>query len=219
MKFFARRTQMEEPAEPKPLPPRVVLDIPTRRKWMTIPASFPDDEDFWQNATEWAAEGALVVWGDFHDKGVPMPDPDWQARTARLLKAAYDAFNDRTARTSLLFFHDLNRAPIPASFNVFVAELPIKKAYRLFVGDFDPDNVQPPAVETFEYSGGASGVRAKRFTYTDREAGTVVARVVYYWRRDNVDCQLIATFVDPGEVEAALPGLDDWARNTTAYPY
>jgi hypothetical protein len=209
---------MKKPAEPTPLPPHVVLDTPLRRKWLTLPDVLPDEDGFWQDAAAWAASGALAIWTDFHEDA-PGPDSEWQSRTARLLEIAYETFNDRTVRTSLLFFHDLNRAPIPASFNVFVAELPIKKSYKLYVGDFDPDNVQPPQVEKFEYSGGASGVRAKRFTYTDREAGTVVARVVYYWRRDNVDCQLIATFVDPGEIEAALPGLDDWARNVVAYPY
>ncbi len=210
---------MKKPAEPTPLPPQVVLDIPPRRKWLTLPEALPDKRGFWQDAAAWAASGALAIWADFHDGDAARPDPDWQARTARLIEVAYDTFNDRMARTSLLFFHDLNRAPIPASFNMFAAELPIKKAYRLFVGDFDPDNVQPPQVETFEYAGGASGVRAKRFTYTDRESGAVVARVVYYWRRDNVDCQLIATFVEPGEIEAALPGLDSWARSVVAYPY
>jgi hypothetical protein len=136
-----------------------------------------------------------------------------------LIEAAYEAFQDRTARVLLLFFPDPDRAPIPASFNMFRAELPIKKAYHLFVGDFDPDNVRAPEVEQFEYTAGASGVRATRYTYTNRESGEMVARVVHYWRRDGVDCQLISTFVEPGEIPEALPVLDYWARHTMPYTY
>jgi hypothetical protein len=189
---------------------RFVIDFPHSDMdlWVFLQKEFP--KHGWDAPEPWARMCARGIWAGFHGvtADAPEPDPEWVERTIGVILSAREQFTGGNFLYSMLMFHDLDRLPIPVGLTVYAAELPWKQAVPVFVGEYDPENVNKPVVEDFTFAAEAVGVRAIRYAELDPEKQTVLARVVYYFRRAGIDTQVMATFVDPSALGPVLPRLD-----------
>jgi hypothetical protein len=210
---------MEDPMSDAFDKARFVIDFPhsDMDTWVVLRKKFPSGN--WDEPEPWARMCARGVWAGFngtsHD--APEPDPDWVERVTRVIVSAREQFTGGNFLHSMLMFYDLDRLPIPVGLTVYAAELPWKQAIPVFAGEHDPENVSKPVIEDFHFAAEAVGIRAIRYTHLDPTRQTIMARVVYYFRRAGVDTQVMATFVDPSAMKDALPKLDAFAGKLAVY--
>jgi hypothetical protein len=198
---------------------KTVVDFPLSDMgtWVVLRDTFPSGR--YETPEPWARAAAGGIYVGFlgTSADVPEPDPDWIERMARIILSARKNFTGGTFRHSLLMFYAIDSPPIPVGITVYAAELPWQEAVPLFAGARDPELVGEPVIEDFTFPAGAVGVRSIRYGHLDPERRTVLARVVYYFRRNGLDCQVIATFVDPSALKPALGKLDAFAGKLAVY--
>ncbi|GAA1959663.1 hypothetical protein [Catenulispora subtropica] len=198
---------------------RFVIDFPhaDMDTWVVLQKKFPDLG--WDAPEPWARMYAQGIWAAFNGthREAPEPDPEWVEHTTRIILSAREQFTGDNFLHSMLMFHAPDRLPVPVGLAVYAAEVPWKQAIPVFAGEHDPENVSKPVIEDFQYAAGAVGIRAIRYSQLDPEKQTVMARVVYYFRRAGIDTQVMATLIDPSALKDALPKLDAFVAKLAVY--
>lgn len=188
-------------------------------EWLALPAAFEDTP--WADAAEYAEQMASALAVRQREFIGGQAGEDLHERVAAQILDVYTQLFDLVeAHYHLLYWPDLRKPPLPVFLGVWEPVRDDASAEVHYVGSFHhlETGGKGSIEEEFVTDGLGTGLRSLAFVPVNRDEPEdpdgLIGVLTYYWRTKTrpADVRLVAFTNELGQLYAALPDLDTFAR-------
>lgn len=196
------------------------VDYP-RTLWIPCLAAMPAGYD----TDRWARDFAAAWWSI---SGLPHGENQLRRLETQLAYIRENTFGHLPCHLAFIHLPDPRLNPLPVFLAILAARGERTSRLRSLAGADDPSAVRPPIVDEFSTGRLGSGLRVLRhFTddpgvpaLTDGETPEIYGGLAYAWRSEEyqTDLRLFTAAPDLGRLQAAIPDIDELARQISVVP-
>jgi hypothetical protein len=192
-----------------------------RTLWIPCLAAMPDGYD----TKRWAREFSAAWWSM---SGWPHAENELARLETQLAYIRDNTYGHLPCQLAFIHLPDPRLNPLPVYLAILAARGERSRRLRLLADADDPSAVRPPIVEEFGTDRLGDGLRVLRHC-TDSpgvpdmasgEEPEIYGGLAYAWRSEayETDLRLFTASPDLGRLQAAIPDIDELARQISVIP-